>query len=126
MARSKISLFGIMAMGCALALAACTPATVATGGPAPPGTSAPVDAPPGKLALLAGTHVDDEAIRTATATMRATVSVSAALRGMRSFSSAISAWAAASAAAVRSEEHTSELQSLMCISYAVFCLKKKK
>src|SRR3546814_6886296 len=25
----------------------------------------------------------------------------------------------------RSEEHTSELQSLMCISYAVFCLKKK-
>src|SRR3546814_4356347 len=29
-------------------------------------------------------------------------------------------------ALVRSEEHTSELQSLMRISYAVFCLKKKK
>src|SRR3546814_6496442 len=29
-------------------------------------------------------------------------------------------------AEVRSEEHTSELQSLMRISYAVFCLKKKK
>src|SRR3546814_8962590 len=29
-------------------------------------------------------------------------------------------------AAARSEEHTSELQSLMRISYAVFCLKKKK
>src|SRR3546814_2908683 len=29
-------------------------------------------------------------------------------------------------AAVRSEEHTSELQSLMRISYAVFCFKKKK
>src|SRR3546814_1240415 len=28
--------------------------------------------------------------------------------------------------AARSEEHTSELQSLMRISYAVFCLKKKK
>src|SRR3546814_6865165 len=28
-------------------------------------------------------------------------------------------------ASVRSEEHTSELQSLMRISYAVFCLKKK-
>src|SRR3546814_1900709 len=28
--------------------------------------------------------------------------------------------------AIRSEEHTSELQSLMRISYAVFCLKKKK
>src|SRR3546814_1533703 len=30
------------------------------------------------------------------------------------------------AAAHRSEEHTSELQSLMRISYAVFCLKKKR
>src|SRR3546814_2275920 len=29
------------------------------------------------------------------------------------------------AAAARSEEHTSELQSLMRISYAVFCLKQK-
>src|SRR3546814_10356331 len=39
-------------------------------------------------------------------------------------------WVAACIAAVdcdyRSEEHTSELQSLMRISYAVFCLKKKK
>src|SRR3546814_6622908 len=34
-------------------------------------------------------------------------------------------WAPARAD-VRSEEHTSELQSLMRISYAVFCLKKKK
>src|SRR3546814_6862604 len=33
------------------------------------------------------------------------------------------AWACAE---LRSEEHTSELQSLMRISYAVFCLKKKK
>src|SRR3546814_1065557 len=32
---------------------------------------------------------------------------------------------AAPAAAPRSEEHTSKLQSLMRISYAVFCLKKK-
>src|SRR3546814_4456361 len=31
----------------------------------------------------------------------------------------------ASRGATRSEEHTSELQSLMRISYAVFCLKKK-
>src|SRR3546814_2428833 len=31
-----------------------------------------------------------------------------------------------SRAPTRSEEHTSELQSLMRISYAVFCLKKKK
>src|SRR3546814_3275311 len=33
--------------------------------------------------------------------------------------------ASSSTAASRSEEHTSELQSLMRISYAVFCLKKK-
>src|SRR3546814_1986052 len=33
---------------------------------------------------------------------------------------------AACVQAARSEEHTSELQSLMRISYAVFCLKKKK
>src|SRR3546814_4747763 len=33
------------------------------------------------------------------------------------------AWASS---VCRSEEHTSELQSLMRISYAVFCLKKKK
>src|SRR3546814_2305023 len=32
----------------------------------------------------------------------------------------------AAAARTRSEEHTSELQSLMRISYAVFCLKKTK
>src|SRR3546814_1016222 len=34
--------------------------------------------------------------------------------------------ASATRAPCRSEEHTSELQSLMRISYAVFCLKKKK
>src|SRR3546814_4783077 len=34
--------------------------------------------------------------------------------------------AASSSIQARSEEHTSELQSLMRISYAVFCLKKKK
>src|SRR3546814_7120409 len=31
-----------------------------------------------------------------------------------------------SSGSIRSEEHTSELQSLMRITYAVFCLKKKK
>src|SRR3546814_5826514 len=36
------------------------------------------------------------------------------------------AWVAISLPVMRSEEHTSELQSLMRISYAVFCLKKKK
>src|SRR6187399_3366211 len=46
----------------------------------------------------------------------------------RSGSSAPAAWCCARRPArwSRSEEHTSELQSLAVISYAVFCLKKKK
>src|SRR3546814_7197373 len=40
--------------------------------------------------------------------------------------SALSFFATSKRGYVRSEEHTSELQSLMRISYAVFCLKKKK
>src|SRR3546814_8759663 len=39
---------------------------------------------------------------------------------------ATSCTAVVACARTRSEEHTSELQSLMRISYAVFCLKKKK
>src|SRR3546814_5662633 len=35
-------------------------------------------------------------------------------------------WRCGQSVKLRSEEHTSELQSLMRISYAVFCLKKKK
>src|SRR3546814_14756382 len=35
-------------------------------------------------------------------------------------------WNPDTSCTLRSEEHTSELQSLMRISYAVFCLKKKK
>src|SRR3546814_5883497 len=35
-------------------------------------------------------------------------------------------WAPKETAVARSEEHTSELQSLMRISYAVFCLKNKR
>src|SRR3546814_1604003 len=42
------------------------------------------------------------------------------------FGEATIAEAHARLAAARSEEHTSELQSLMRISYAVFCFKKKK
>src|SRR3546814_9969018 len=44
--------------------------------------------------------------------------------GPTSFAAALCA--TASMTRLRSEEHTSELQSLMRISYAVFCLKKKK
>src|SRR5213075_3339614 len=37
-----------------------------------------------------------------------------------------SSWAPRASSRRRSEEHTSELQSRLVISYAVFCLKKKK
>src|SRR3546814_4119095 len=47
-----------------------------------------------------------------------------AARGQRVI--AIATKAACMKRLARSEEHTSELQSLMRISYAVFCLKKKK
>src|SRR3546814_9952948 len=55
------------------------------------------------------------------------VPLAAALGGSGFVAAALSvAGADFSGAWVRSEEHTSELQSLMRISYAVFCLKKKK
>src|SRR3546814_1614020 len=38
----------------------------------------------------------------------------------------LKAWNTGHPGGIRSEEHTSELQSLMRISYAVFCLKKKQ
>src|SRR3546814_4518142 len=44
---------------------------------------------------------------------------------LESIRSSAAACAACSPNGARSEEHTSELQSLMRISYAVFCLKKK-
>src|SRR3546814_1672801 len=48
----------------------------------------------------------------------AVIAASGALNVMISIARPTATW--------RSEEHTSELQSLMRISYAVFCLKKKK
>src|SRR3546814_4857665 len=62
---------------------------------------------------------------------RATISPSSACRSCRcSISCASTGWrrhddGRSAHADRRSEEHTSELQSLMRISYAVFCLKKK-
>src|SRR3546814_8860044 len=47
-------------------------------------------------------------------------------RGVRALRAATPASSLSVAMMLRSEEHTSELQSLMRISYAVFCLKKKK
>src|SRR3546814_6383004 len=49
----------------------------------------------------------------------------AAARPDRQSAATLAAIACVSSTGPRSEEHTSELQSLMRISYAVFCLKKK-
>src|SRR3546814_7962474 len=48
------------------------------------------------------------------------------LSGGRASSSGLTAISAPAITIRRSEEHTSELQSLMRISYAVFCLKQKQ
>src|SRR3546814_2240868 len=48
------------------------------------------------------------------------------IKPVRGFKSIPTVYATIKGFEVRSEEHTSELQSLMRISYAVFCLKKKK
>src|SRR3546814_979851 len=61
--------------------------------------------------------------RTGATTVAATM-IAAALAGIRVF--ATGGIGGVHRGAARSEEHTSELQSLMRISYAVFCLKKKK
>src|SRR3546814_3669609 len=46
-------------------------------------------------------------------------------KGVDAESNGPGGWFAIDASAERSEEHTSELQSLMRISYAVYCLKNK-
>ena len=52
-------------------------------------------------------------------------SISATIDGLGSFSFDSQYWLSGGRSLARSEEHTSELQSPLIISYAVFCLKKK-
>src|SRR3546814_4956012 len=63
----------------------------------------------------------DVNVKAVMATVQASLPAMRARRaGQIALVSSLAAWRG------RSEEHTSELQSLMRISYAVFCLKKKK
>src|SRR3546814_7773482 len=57
---------------------------------------------------------------------RSTVAVTGQQLRIKNAAKSIMRTAESVSARLRSEEHTSELQSLMRISYAVFCLKKKK
>src|SRR3546814_9994662 len=73
--------------------------------------------------LLFGNGLEDDPVAALSATL-AEVQAAMAEEGVEEplrFTAALS-----DGRSIRSEEHTSELQSLMRISYAVFCLKKKK
>src|SRR3546814_9750149 len=76
--------------------------------------------PAGASVTAAGTFVGRAPVNVALVPGRET-EVSATLPGYKPATHTLSL-----ASGARSEEHTSELQSLMRISYAVFCLKKKK
>src|SRR3546814_2022991 len=76
-------------------------------------------------------HVDrhdsrDQHDRLAAAGLRNALSVACRPRRDARVAAQVEPLGAEAIGAGRSEEHTSELQSLMRISYAVFCLKKKK
>src|SRR3546814_1138675 len=79
--------------------------------------------------IISGRHSGEDAMVFGAASF---LSVKSSIRAARNLGAMLAALvtlhgcAIAQEAASRSEEHTSELQSLMRISYAVFCLKKKK
>src|SRR3546814_5733045 len=84
----------------------------------------------GAMSTLARPAKSDERAQAKADTRSAAMPFSSVIRGL---STTARIWVPsaekrnrAASEAIRSEEHTSELQSLMRISYAVFCLKKKK
>src|SRR3546814_2656273 len=78
------------------------------------------------VAAIAVYQLFGQVVRSQTAAMAKELAGEDGSEQSRFAQSAAEAAAAQTAAKTRSEEHTSELQSLMRISYAVFCLKKKK
>src|SRR3546814_7852927 len=78
-----------------------------------------------RLGLACGKFLPMPRVRKDCATLPRYPSCPAVRRTDTCFLTLIQAWFDRTAKAARSEEHTSALQSLMRISYAVFCLKKK-
>src|SRR3546814_2500085 len=85
-----------------------------------PVTIVPINRPPSACAPAAGppSHLNPNMTTTGTSTGSKDGMIISLIADLVSMSTALSYCG-------RSEEHTSELQSLMRISYAVFCLKKK-
>src|SRR3546814_6618474 len=79
-----------------------------------------IEADHGKLKILIKPVRGFKSIPTAYATIKGFEVMRALRKGQAR------PWCLQPGASLRSEEHTSEVQSLMRISYAVFCLKKKK
>src|SRR3546814_3088003 len=102
-----------------LALFAARPATAQT-----PLTT-PADAPVGVTAGDAASTSESPSSAAASANRAAPAPLNTIAVGHRELPSIPPTRQARRQIAERSEEHTSELQSLMRISYAVFCLKKK-
>src|SRR3546814_3879743 len=84
-----------------------------------------VERDPDYIARLHFTETEPDAT-TADALAEATTSITRTVSASAIICFTVSGSTARRVARERSEEHTSELQSLMRISYAVFCLKKKK
>src|SRR3546814_9452232 len=91
-----------------------------------PRASASPNASERKIVLRAGTYVIG--IEPSTPSLGTSISAVSAEppNALKLMGNTICEHAPSAFAIRRSEEHTSELQSLMRISYAVFCLKKKK
>src|SRR3546814_1887003 len=77
-------------------------------------------------ATVSAKVIRQSAIRLSTISIAGTVLSMAAMTVSSDASGSSRSRPMVKAISARSEEHTSELQSLMRISYAVFCLKKKK
>src|SRR3546814_9030805 len=86
----------------------------------------PTTTPSATVERLAMSREDGRAPRCMPSRIKARIPAMAARAAVRNTGSKPAIATRVAGSDPRSEEHTSELQSLMRISYAVFCLKKKK
>src|SRR3546814_2744110 len=75
---------------------------------------------------ISGSDIQDTAVTRRLAGLGARIAIGHGADNIKGAGAIVTSTAVSADNPERSEEHTSELQSLMRISYAVFCLKKKK